>query len=226
MTTTDAAPSSRRDRNKLRTRMRILEAARRHFTEKGVDGTTIGDVSDQADVARATFFNYFPTKAAVVSALLREQDADFSSLLMHSLEKDIPTEALLKEVFTASAKTIEKSSQYYRVMIAESERVGLEEDDRYANMISLFRKVIDAGLARGDVRSDYSADLLAELVVGAYAIVLRSWRVKPGYELTVRLTETARMMSDFLAAPSAARGDASKINRGCDLKLAEQRKAR
>jgi AcrR family transcriptional regulator len=200
---TDEAPVSRRDRNKLRTRARILDAGRSLFTEKGVAGTTIEDLADMADVARATFFNYFPSKTAVVEEILNAHDIGFFRLLSQAMEGDISTQALLASFFTGSAKVIEASPEFFRVIIAESEKslAGLGTDnDRYLVMIAQFKKMIDRGVARGEVRTDYPSDLLAEILVGAYATVLRSWRGTPGYKLAERLNLTAAVMADFLSA--------------------------
>ncbi len=181
--------------------MRILDAARRLFSEKGVEDTTIEDLADQADVARATFFNYFPTKAAVVTDLLHEQDSGFYRRLAAELDKGLPSGALLEGFFTGSAKVIEAEPDYYRVMIAESLKMGLGENNRHAAMVTHFKKIADAGVARGEVRTDYPADLLAEILVGAYTTVLRSWQGQPGYRLAERMGRTAAIMADFLAAP-------------------------
>jgi AcrR family transcriptional regulator len=199
---TDVAPISRRDRNKLRTKTRILAAARRLFTEKGVLATTIEDLADEADVARATFFNYFISKTAVVDEILNEQDVGFYRRLAAALELDIPTQSLLESFFTGSAKVIESEPEFFRVIIAESEKSlsGLGTDnDRYQTMIFHFKKIVDRGVARGEVRSDYPSDLIAEILVGAYATVLRSWRGVPGYRLADRLKQTARLLGDFMA---------------------------
>ena len=36
------------------------------FVEKGFDNTTMDDIAERADVARATVFNHFPRKAAFI----------------------------------------------------------------------------------------------------------------------------------------------------------------
>jgi AcrR family transcriptional regulator len=204
MVDANAESFSRRNRNKQRTRVRILDAARQLFTEKGVAATTIEELADVADVARATFFNYFPSKIAVVEEILDIHDDSFFRGLAAELERDIPTKALLEGFFAASARAIEGSPKFFRVMIAESEKTqaGFETDrDRYLVMTTQFKKVIDRGVVRGDVRTDYPPDLLAEILVGAYATVLRSWRGRPGYALVDRLTQAASAMGDFLSPP-------------------------
>jgi AcrR family transcriptional regulator len=60
---------SRRERKKLETRQSLMEAALRLFSESGYDATTVKDITDAADVAKGTFFNYFETKETILPAI-------------------------------------------------------------------------------------------------------------------------------------------------------------
>ena len=60
---------SRRERKKRQTRRRLMEAALRLFREYGYDATTVEKITEAADVAKSTFFNYFETKEAILPAL-------------------------------------------------------------------------------------------------------------------------------------------------------------
>src|SRR5689334_21222732 len=55
-----------RERKKLRTRASIQKEAMRLFLEKGYEETTIEDIADAVEISPSTFFNYFPSKEAVV----------------------------------------------------------------------------------------------------------------------------------------------------------------
>jgi AcrR family transcriptional regulator len=52
----------RRDRNKEKTRQKILSAALELFKQRGLDGTTTKAICRKAGIAEGTLFNYFKTK--------------------------------------------------------------------------------------------------------------------------------------------------------------------
>jgi AcrR family transcriptional regulator len=60
---------SRRERKKMETRQRLMEAALALFGSRGYDATTIEEITETADVAKGTFFNYFDAKEAILPAL-------------------------------------------------------------------------------------------------------------------------------------------------------------
>jgi AcrR family transcriptional regulator len=55
-----------RDRKKVLAREALVDAAIRLFDERGIDATSIDDIAQAVDVSRATFFNYFPYKEAIL----------------------------------------------------------------------------------------------------------------------------------------------------------------
>jgi AcrR family transcriptional regulator len=54
-----------REVKKQRTRQALIDAARRLYLEKGLEGTTVAEIARLADVAPRTFFTYFETKEDV-----------------------------------------------------------------------------------------------------------------------------------------------------------------
>jgi AcrR family transcriptional regulator len=55
-----------RERKKRATRTAIHDAAMKLFAGQGFGGTTIDQIAEAADVARATVFSYYPTKEEIV----------------------------------------------------------------------------------------------------------------------------------------------------------------
>ena len=71
----------RRERKKRETRQALVETAMALFAEQGVDGTTIEQISDGADVSERTFYRYFATKEDVLFADSIERRERFATAL-------------------------------------------------------------------------------------------------------------------------------------------------
>jgi AcrR family transcriptional regulator len=84
----------------------ILQAVRRAFAEKGFDGASMQDLARTAGMSVGNFYRYFPSKAAIVEALiagdLAEMEQDFSTILtaprpMEALRAKIRKRVTLQE---------------------------------------------------------------------------------------------------------------------------------
>jgi AcrR family transcriptional regulator len=61
------------ERRRARVRQRILEATERLTRSRGVDGVTIEDITESADVARRTFYHYFDSKHDALVPIARQR---------------------------------------------------------------------------------------------------------------------------------------------------------
>ena len=61
-----ATQQGRRERKKAETRRKIADTALRLFLERGYDDVGVREIAEEADVATATLFAYFPSKEALV----------------------------------------------------------------------------------------------------------------------------------------------------------------
>jgi AcrR family transcriptional regulator len=66
------ANGGRREERKAQNRAKLLEAARKVFSEKGYGEATARDIVRETDLATGTFYNYFKDKQDVFMALLDE----------------------------------------------------------------------------------------------------------------------------------------------------------
>ena len=86
------AVSDRRARRRQEARDRVYHAAVELFIERGFDATTMDDIADRADVARATVFNYFQRKTAFLDewAALRRRKAQAAVQRRHLRDHALP----------------------------------------------------------------------------------------------------------------------------------------
>ncbi len=62
MLAVDKSKPNRMDRRRIETRNKLLAATLKLMVEKGVEKTTMNDISDGADLGRRTFYNHFSSK--------------------------------------------------------------------------------------------------------------------------------------------------------------------
>ena len=80
-----------RDRLDSQTRAALITAARRAFSELGYARTTVADITDRADVSRATFYVYFASKDDVFQVLTEQlRDEFLEAQLARAADRDDP----------------------------------------------------------------------------------------------------------------------------------------
>src|SRR5580658_10489399 len=66
----------RREKNKEKTKRRILSAALKLFKAKGLEGTTTKEISRRSGIAEGTLFNYFKTKEDLALYFFQKETED------------------------------------------------------------------------------------------------------------------------------------------------------
>jgi AcrR family transcriptional regulator len=65
-------PTNRSDKRVERTRKKLLAAAIEVFSEYGIDGTTIDDITERADLGKGTFYRHFADKKDIATTLIEQ----------------------------------------------------------------------------------------------------------------------------------------------------------
>ena len=89
MVTRKRQPKRVKTRGELRTeatREALLKAARELFAVKGLDLTTIDDITERADVGKGTFYYHFKNKNGLLTELIRNMLQDLKSAIDASCE--------------------------------------------------------------------------------------------------------------------------------------------
>ena len=72
----------------------ILSRVRIAFAENGFDGTSMQDLARAAGMSAGNFYRYFPSKAAIVEALIAHDLAGMDADFLTVLQSPSPLEAL------------------------------------------------------------------------------------------------------------------------------------
>lgn len=179
MPTTDPhdtpAPLGRRERKKLETKDRIVECAVALFASRGYDATTMDDIGECADVARATVFNYFPRKDDIVAEWFERRRAELVKILADAEQHATDTDSRLRQVFRALAHLYENDPVTGRAMVRSWQRAGGPLLPYTSDTPDLLADTIRTGQQQGDIPPDLDATSAGRVVFDAYLGVLYRW---------------------------------------------------
>ena len=135
---------SRRERKKHETRWRIFDAAVKLMRERGFDHVSIEEISEEADVARATFFQHFSNKAALMRV--------FSEMTVEEVKDALRgVEVTNREKLTIVNATLRRATQAARDKHVEREfnldRRRHRLDDLSSGCLSRLRESLQAGVS-------------------------------------------------------------------------------
>jgi AcrR family transcriptional regulator len=195
-------PSSmgRRERKKHEVRQRIIDVADRLIAEQGLAQTTVDQIAERADIAQATFFNYFSTKAKLVDALVERLVDQWTHVVDQAHGTDSSALVKIEALFEVSARFTEEQHRVLRDVIAETVRSpSLGPRRSLGRMRDVFATDLAAAQERGEVRTDRTADSLADAVLGLYMSVMLFWSADAGYPVADRLRSSATLVAELIS---------------------------
>ncbi len=178
-------PAGRRERRRLETGQRIIEAAIQLFGTRGYAATTVEEITQAADVAKGTFFNYFETKEHLVAVIFDRLGGEFDAFqagaaeakhirpyvtrfVHHFIETPRRNPMLLRTIFGMAITEPKVGDPFTRLL----------RRARAANVTVLRR-----GQKVGEIRPDISAEVLArtfqQFIFGTEVL----WSLYPGEDL-------------------------------------------
>jgi AcrR family transcriptional regulator len=197
------APLGRREKRKQEIRTRIEDAAYALFKARGIEETSIEQICVEADVARRTFYGHFPNKHALLGGLgISRLYNQSEPMLRELMAKQHSTRGRLQ----AMIDYIESNFAGYQdidrqlILIAPSAFAEDREQQREIGNSSLasFTHLIQTGLELGDVRDDFSPEILAAMVVGTLNMLTTSWAMDSNYPVFAKLEEARGMFEQLI----------------------------
>jgi AcrR family transcriptional regulator len=196
----------RRERKKRETRARIHECARQLFLDHGFDHTTVEQIAEAADVSQATFFNYFPSKQALLGEMTGEVFAHLQALVEQQLARSASAQDRILRLAEYAAEEIGNTKGLARDVLLELVRTTARPGELAPYLQRLhepFAAIIREGQERGEVRDDEEATFLAEMVVGLFNSAITNWMSDPAFPVEERLVRTACFVGETLRPTNA-----------------------
>lgn len=200
---------SRRERKKDETRQRIFREAIGLFRERGFESTTVDEITERADVARGTFFNYFPKKDAVLAYLseqrLLEAEANAGAILAASQ----PAREKLIAIYTNAASAYEEEKDLSQFVLPELlRRAFAPVEEIGSRWDTIVVQVFEQGQKSGELSTRVDPTRAVAVLTSVYYATLFMWVHCPeqvGLDLRAELRQRLEMVFDGLASRGAKR---------------------
>jgi AcrR family transcriptional regulator len=158
--------SGRRPRaDARRNRARVLAAASRVFASRGLSAST-DEVARAAGVGAGTLVRHFPTRQALIEAVLVERQQEMVALAERALDEPDAGAALFGFIDTAVHRAGEKAA-LTQSLAATGTDVDALTQDTAARLRELLAELLGRAQRQGAVRDDIGLPELAVLLVGA-----------------------------------------------------------
>jgi len=181
-------PGTRAQRRVARTKAAIEDAFVQLVLERGYDKVAVEDITDRADLARATFYAHYPNKEAVQFSVFNRLTQD---LVQRLASQGGPWNVVHRDVIQTAYKQAAEMPDLYRACLSDprTRQAHLSALSRYAERN--FRNRLTA-LGR---QPRVPVPVMARAFVGAHVAILEAWLAG---ELDGDVEELASMALDLL----------------------------
>lgn len=205
----------RRERKRQRMQSHLAATAFELFEELGYDAVTMEQIAAEADVAKATLYNYFPMKEALVAYRFKEEIIDGMGQLAGTLAAEKTFASRMRFLLLESAAwhvTKRAYLPHYLRYINSITVDDLKPDESTASSVtwSALAAMFGAAQESGEVSSETPAEKLAWsfefLLYGA----ISRWLVKPGSDLAEEFLLVFDLLMHGVATKPPVRNARSK----------------
>lgn len=161
-------------------RPRIVAAARRHFFAHGFRGVTMDDLAAELGASKKTLYAHFPSKLALLEAVLQAKFRDFEAEVARIAPEGPPDFAASLQRLLACVQrhTEEIQPPFLRDLRREAPAVFQVVEVRRRQVIRRhFGSLLEAGRRQGLVRKDVPLHLVIEILLAAVAAIMNPPRM-------------------------------------------------
>ena len=168
-----------REEKKAEQRRAILNAAAALFRKKGYEETRVRDIVERLRISEVTFFNYFPTKDALIMAFAVEMLEFSIASVKRELERhDCSVPDRIRSLMRQWATSWDSDPEFH-ALVAKQSRMMTDVKgvlrDRSLQLYEQYERLFAEGQKRGEIRSDQKPLYLAEMMEGMLTLIAGNW---------------------------------------------------
>jgi AcrR family transcriptional regulator len=192
----------RRERKKLATRQALQDAALRLVAERGLDQVTVEDISEAADVATRTFFNYFSSKEEALLGNLPEKVATVQRMVVDRPAGETPLEAVCQVLRAMTLRLAERREERLLRQQVIERHPGLlaRQLGEYASFEQALAAAVAERLGTGRADALYCR-VVAAVAVAAARSAVSTWMADKGRRPLAGMVDAAFAQLRDLGSP-------------------------
>jgi len=168
-----------REEKKAEQRRAILNTAAALFRKRGYEETRVRDIVERLRISEVTFFNYFPTKDALITAFAVEMLEFSIASVKRELERsDCGVPDRIRSLMRQWATSWDNDPEFHALVAKQSRMMtdvkGLLET-RSRQLYKQYERLFAEGQKRGEIRADRNALDLAEMMEGMLILIAGNW---------------------------------------------------
>jgi AcrR family transcriptional regulator len=182
LTLKEATPMSRVERKKDETRRKLCSVALHLFKQQGLEATTMELIAEQADVAKGTLYNYFPSKEALINEIMQQSFKEKNPARFAALRLMPDTRSRTIHIYRELAAGVQSQMDLFEKYLIHQmhgvtslNKVGSEK----SGIEQLAYEIIRLGQESGEIRDDLALYLLADLFEFAFIEVMKPLFLAP-----------------------------------------------
>lgn len=164
----DTIKLSRRERKKKDRKYEIIRVARNLFAKRGFNNVSVNDIAEAADISYATFFNYFPSKDELYTAIYDEEIDDLYEFEELSKAKGLRASERIVSVFLQWWDDV---APFKIISLRVTEKYVSDQENslsRDKNLLKLFERIIQSGVDEGAFRDSVDITMEALTILGLF----------------------------------------------------------
>jgi len=169
-----------REAKKEQMRRRLYESAMALFRERGFAETRVRDVINAVDVSEATFFNYFPTKEAVLHEASVETKRFYGAYLQNLVNRsDERADDRLRELARVAASVFANDRAFMAIVLTHTDLFfGSAGKDLDLANYELLTEIFRQGQRKGEFGSRHDPQQLAEIFNATQLLTILNWTIE------------------------------------------------
>lgn len=178
----------------LKTREKLVESANKIISKKGINNTSVEDITNDACVAKGTFYTYFKNKEEIVNELIFDKNKEYDdNFLNMSIESKI--NKFNKELQSRiTSKGIEMCRSWISSNLCEQKSSILKLD------LEKITKILESSINNNELCDDIDVYSFSNYIVNVNYGEMLNWCMTNGkYNPLDKIDETKKIIINSLS---------------------------